>query len=172
MRGKKREHYLNDEIRSHEVRIIGQDESYIVGTKEATQKAKEEGKDLILINDKPNPPIAMIEDYNKFLYDKEKKEKERRKNAVKNEMKEIRLSADIGEGDLETKAKKAREFLSKGNKVRCNLRLKGRQKAMPERGEKTMLIFASMVQEFGNLESMPSYEKSKWNMIIKPKKSP
>ena len=76
MRGKKREHYINDEIRSREVRIIGQDESYIVGTKEATQKAKEEGKDLILIKDKPNPPIAMIEDYNKFLYDKEKKEKE------------------------------------------------------------------------------------------------
>ncbi len=166
----KRKHKINNEIRCHEVRLIGDGEPCIINTREALRMADDSGKDLILINENQEPPIARIDDYNKFLYKIEQQEKEKRKNAVKSEMKEIKLSCNIADHDLEIKAKKAREFLSDGDKVKCVIQLRGRQKGNPDRGQIVMLRFATILEQYGSAENVPKLESSKWLMILKPKK--
>jgi translation initiation factor IF-3 len=171
MRNKKTQlHKINTDIKSIEVRLVGEEEPRVLKTSEALSMAMNSGKDLIVISDQ-KIPIVKIEDYNKFLYDKQKAEKERKKNSSKSVIKEIQLSPEIGDNDLNVKARKALEFLEKGNKVKCSLMLKGRQRANPERGEVTMLRFAEILSESGTLESMPKLQGNRWNMMVKPKKS-
>lgn len=167
----KRKHKINNEIASYEVRLIVTGSAPIViKTREAIRMAENEGKDLILINDKQDPPIAKIEDYGKFLYNAEKLLKEQKKNAIKSELKEIKLSCEISDHDLEIKAKKGREFLQDNDKVKCVIQLRGRQKGNPDRGQLVMLKFATLLEEFGTPENVPKLESSKWLMILKPKK--
>lgn len=167
---KKKQNLLNWQIKADKVRVIGNGEPELMDLKIAIENAKEESCDVILISDKQEIPIVKIEDYNKFLYKKDKLEKERKKSQVKVVMKEIKLSTVISDHDLETKARKAKEFLEAKNKVKCTIQMKGRQKASPERGEIIMLRFAQLLEEVGVPENMPKLEGSKWNMIIKPKK--
>lgn len=166
----KRKHKINSEILSKDVRLIGRGEPFVISKYEAQKIANEEEKDLILINDNQEIPIVRIEDYNKFLYDLEKAEKEKKKNSNKSQIKEIQLSVNISDHDLETKSKKGREFLKDGDKVKVVISLKGRQKASPERGELVMLKFAQSVEEFGIPEHMPKLESGKWLMMMKTKK--
>jgi translation initiation factor IF-3 len=165
-----RKHKLNSEVRFPQVRLIGNGESQVMSSLEASKLAQSLGKDLILINESQNPPIVRIEDYNKFIYDLEKAEKEKKKNAIKTELKEIQLSCEIAINDLQTKSRKAKEFIEDGNKVRCVIQLKGRQKSMPERGEIVMYKFFEMVSELAIWEDEPRLENGKWSMTIKPKK--
>jgi translation initiation factor IF-3 len=166
----KRKHKINSEIISNEVRLIGRGEPQVISIKEAIKLSNDEEKDLILINDAQNPRIVRIEDYNKFLYETEKAEKEKKRNSQKSQLKEIQLSVNISDHDLETKSKKGREFLKDGDKVKVVISLKGRQKASPERGELVMLKFADSVSEFGLPEALPKLEGGKWLMMIKTKK--
>ena len=137
---------------------------------EASKLAEENEMDLILINENQDPPIVRIEDYKKFLYDFEKAEKEKKKNSVKSITKEIQLSPEISDNDLNTKIKKGIEFLEDNNKIKCVLQLKGRQKATPQRGEVVMLKYASGVDEVGTAESLPKLDGGKWIMMLKPRK--
>ena len=166
----KRKHKINLEITSPEVRLIGGGEPIVISRNEAIRMAENQEKDLIMINENQNPPIVRIEDYNKFLYNQEKLEKEKKKNTVKSSLKEIQLSVNISDHDLETKSKKGREFLNDGDKVKVVISLKGREKASPERGELVMLKFAQLVEEFGVPEALPKLESGKWLMIMKCKK--
>jgi translation initiation factor IF-3 len=166
----KRKHKINLEITSPEVRLIGGGEPIVISKNEAIRMAENQEKDLIMINENQNPPIVRIEDYNKFLYNQEKLEKEKKKNTVKSSLKEIQLSVNISDHDLETKSKKGREFLNDGDKVKVVISLKGREKASPERGELVMLKFAQSVEEFGVPEALPKLESGKWLMIMKCKK--
>jgi translation initiation factor IF-3 len=167
----KRKHQINQDIRCVKVRIVGENvESQIMYTDEAIDLAFSMDKDLILISENANPPVAKVEEYNKFLYQQEKLEKERKKNSTKVEIKEIQLSCTIADNDLNTKSKKAKEFLEEANKVKCVIQLKGRQKGMPEQGELVMLKFAEILAEVGAPEALPKLEGSRWIMMIKPKK--
>ena len=141
-----------------------------MSTSEAITMAYLDDKDLILITEGANPPVAKIEDYNKYLYHQEKLEKERKRNSSRIETREIQLSVNIAENDLNTKSKKAREFLQDDNKVKCVIQLRGRQKAMPEQGEIVMLKFAHTLSDVGAPESMPKLEGGRWLMILKSKK--
>ena len=167
---KERKHKINGEVRFPEVRVIGSYNGQIMSSFEASKIAQEEGVDLILINENASPPIVRIEDYGKFLYDSEKKEKEAKKNVHKTQLKEISLSLNIADHDLGIKAKKALEFLEGGDKVKLSLLMKGRQMAMKASGEIVMLKFAHFVEELGIPEALPKLEGNRWNMIIKPKK--
>jgi translation initiation factor IF-3 len=168
---KERKHKINSEVRFPQVRLVGNNsEPVVMSSYEASKLAESEGKDLILINESQNPPIVRIEDYSKFIYDIEKAEKEKRRNSIKSELKEIQLSCEIGINDLITKSRKAKEFIEDGDKVRCVIQLKGRQKQMPERGESVMYKFFEMVEEVGIYEEFPKLENGKWFMTIRPKK--
>ncbi len=167
---KKRAHKINEEVRFPEVRLIGEGDSQVLSSREAMNIANNLELDLILINENANPPVVKIEDYNKFLYKIQKAEKERKKSSTQSVLKEIKLSTEISDHDLQIKSKKGEEFLKEGNRVKCSIQLKGRQKAAPERGELVMLRFAEILSELGTPEAMPKLEGGKWNMIIKPKK--
>ena len=166
----KKKHKTNSEVRFPKVRLIGRGEPQIMSSFEASKIAQSEGLDLILINESQDPPIVKIEDYNKFLYNLEKSEREKKKNSVKSVTKEIQLSPDISDHDLATKARKGKEFLEDSNKIKVVLQLKGRQKGSPQRGEIVMLKFFQLVEEVGVAESLPKLESSRWLMMIKPKK--
>ena len=147
---------INGDVRYPQVRLVGfYDEPKLLSSYEAAKLAQSEGLDLILINENQNPPVVKIEDYKKFLYNLEKAEKEKKKNATKSVIKEIQLSPEISDNDLNTKIKKSIEFLKEGNKIKCVLQLKGRQKASPERGELTILKYAKGLDGHGTPENMP-----------------
>lgn len=166
---KKHRHKINGDVRFPQVRLVGYyNEPQLMSSYEASKLAESQGLDLILINESQNPPIVKIEDYKKFLYHLEKAEKEKKKNSVKSVTKEIQLSPEISDNDLNTKVKKGIEFLKDGNKIKCVLQLKGRQRATPERGELTMLKYAKGVDEFGTPETLPSLDGGRWLMMIRP----
>lgn len=168
---KTNKHKLNNEVRFPQVRLVGfYDDPTLMSSYEASKLAEENEMDLILINENQNPPIVRIEDYKKFLYDFEKAEKEKKKNSVKSVTKEIQLSPEISDNDLNTKIKKGIEFLEDNNKIKCVLQLKGRQKATPQRGEVVMLKYAAGVDEVGTPESLPKLDSGKWIMMLKPRK--
>lgn len=170
MSKKRRKHKIGYEIIASSVRIVGENiESKIISTNEARSLANSLGMDLILISETSDPPVARIAEYTKFLYNIEKAEKIKKKNSQKSELKEIQMSATIAENDLLTKSKKAIELLTDGNKIKCTLQLKGRQKSMPEQGELVLLKFANLCSN-GTPENLPKMEGSKWLMILKPKK--
>ncbi len=167
---KVRKHKLNNEVRFPQVRLTDETGSKIMSSYDASKMAQEAGLDLILISENATPPVVRIEDYNKFLYDLEKREKEIKKNQRKTEVKELTFSANIADHDLEVKSKKAIEFLSEGMKVKCTLSMKGREASMSERGQIVMLKFATLVENSGIPEDMPKMDGNKWFMILKPNK--
>lgn len=162
-------HKINSEVRFPEVRIIGDHGGILMSSYDASKLAQSEGMDLILINENAKPPVVKIEDYKKFLYDERRRAKEQKKRNKRTELKEIKLSITIADHDLEIKSRKASEFLQEGNKVKCDLMMKGRQNAMKEQGEVVMLKFAQLLEEVGIPESLPKLQGNKWNMILKPK---
>ncbi len=122
---------VNNRIRAREVRVIdetGKQLGVLVLTK-ALQIARERGFDLIQVTEKIEPPVCKLMDYGKYLYQLKKKEKSV-KHHTGGELKGIRLTFGISEHDLETRAKQAEKFLKKGDRVRIEMKLRGRQKAL------------------------------------------
>lgn len=120
---------INQFIRAGQVRVIGEDGKQvgILSTKEAWEIAQAQGLDLVEIAPTANPPVTRIIDYKKFLYQEEKKEREAKKKNKGGDLKEIRLTPFIAQGDLEVRIKRAEEFIREGNKVRAVVRFTGRQ---------------------------------------------
>jgi translation initiation factor IF-3 len=167
---KERKHKLNSEVRFPQVRLVSDGEPVLLSSFEAFKLAQSQGKDLILINESQNPPIVKIEDYNKFIYDFEKSQKLKQKSQQKSELKEIQLSCEIAINDLQTKARKAKEFIESGDKVRCVVQMKGRQKSMPERGSNVLERFFEMLMDVCQHEEFPKYDGGKWTMTLRQKK--
>lgn len=125
---------MNQEIKYDELRVTalsssGKDETLGVMSKsEALNKAKElGGLDLILINENSQPPVCKIADYSKYRYIKEKKAKEVKKNSKASELKEVKMSYNIGSHDYEVRKKNASKFIIQGNRVKCTVVFKGRE---------------------------------------------
>ena len=105
----------------------------VISFKEAIEKAREAGLDLIEISPKAIPPVAKIMDYGKFQYAENKKLKVAKTKAHTVEVKNIQVKVGTGEHDLELKAKKASEWLKEGNRIRVDLFLPGRTKYMDKK---------------------------------------
>jgi len=164
------EHRINDLIRVPEVRLVGENlEPGLYPTRVAYDKAQELGLDLVEISPNASPPVCRIIDYNKFLYEKKKKEKEIKANAKKQEVKEIRFTANTDEHDVEFKAKHAENFLQEGNKVKTTLMFRGRAIVFKERGELLLLQFAKRLEEFASVEQLPTLEGKRMMMTLTPK---
>ena len=167
---KEAEHRINHFIRVPQVRLVGDNvEPGIYGTSEAIKKAQEQGLDLVEISPNADPPVCKIIDYNKFLYDKKKKEKEMKANAKVSEVKEIRFTPNTDEHDFNFKAKHAENFLKEGNKVKAYVQFKGRAIQFQERGQLLLLKFAERLAEIGVLESMPKMEGRRMLAMFAPK---
>lgn len=123
-------------------------------TPEALRLAQERGLDLIEIAPNVNPPVCRIMDFGKFKYDREKGEREHGKKQKEIEIKGIRIGFTTGKHDLELRAKQAKEFLAEGDKVRIDMRLRGREKAHGQLAFQKFNEFLEMIGEY-TLESPP-----------------
>ena len=167
----KNQYRVNEQIRVREVRIVGDDGSTVMPTRDALNMAREQGVDLVEISPNANPPVCRIIDYSKFLYQQKKRAKEMKAKQVKVEVKEIRFGPQTDEHDYQFKLKHAKEFLEEGNKVRAYVFFRGRSILFKEQGEVLLLRFANDLEEFGKVESMPSLEGKKMFLYLAPKKA-
>ena len=160
---------VNEEIYGYSnVRIVGEGvESKVVSLKDAKRLADTMELDLVEINNKVNPPIIRICDYNKFIYELKKNAKKNKQNTT--QIKEIQLSVNIAKHDLETKAKQAIGFLNHGDKVKVVLTMRGRELTRRDENKKCILTFIEIIGENGIVESLKD-EGNKTIVIIKKSK--
>lgn len=134
----------------------------------ARKKAEELGLDLVEISPNAEPPVCRIVDYQKFLYDKKKKDREAKQNSHKQEVKEIRFGPNTDEHDFQFKVKHAKTFLEEGDKVKAYVHFKGRSIAYKERGEIILLKFAQELADHGKVELMPKLEGNRMFLNLAP----
>ncbi|WAM01848.1 translation initiation factor IF-3 [Mycoplasmopsis felis] len=149
------EHYVNNDIPYPKLFVLGSDGQKVgVLTTEALELAKNEKMDLVLISVDPKP-IARILDYGKFKYDRKKKQKENKEKQTTIQNREIRLTPMIGENDLLTKSKKAREFLLKGDRIKVSVKLRGREIGRKDLGENVLNKFFTQVENIADKTTEP-----------------
>ena len=164
---------INEQIRSREVRIVGDDaEAMVLPTHKALQLAEQKGLDLVEISPNAQPPVCRLIDYSKFHYQKKKRQKELKAKQVKIEVKEIRFGPQTDEHDYNFKLKHAKEFLTDGDKVKAYAFFRGRSILFKEQGEVLLLRFASDLEDYGKVEQMPVLEGKRMIIFIAPKKTP
>lgn len=163
---------INEQIRSREVRIVGDDiEATVLPTHKALHLAEQKGLDLVEISPNAVPPVCRLIDYSKFLYQQKKRQKELKAKQVKIEVKEIRFGPQTDEHDYNFKLKHAKEFLSEGDKVKAYVFFRGRSILFKEQGEVLLLRFANDLEEYGKVEQMPVLEGKRMIIFIAPKKT-
>ena len=167
----KNQYRINEQIRSREVRILGDNGSTVVPTRQALDMARDQGVDLVEISPNANTPVCRLIDYSKFPYQQKKRAKEMKAKQVKVEVKEIRFGPQTDEHDYQFKLKHAKEFLEDGNKVRAYVFFRGRSILFKEQGEVLLLRFANDLEEYGKVEHMPSLEGKKMFLYLAPKKA-
>lgn len=180
---KKSEFTTNDDIRSKEVRVVGEDLkkiSEIAGkeigpddtysTHEVQAWANDMGLDVVVISPSAKPPVVKIIDYNKFLYEKKKREKEIKSKTQKTVVKEIRFGPNTDDHDFNFKMRHAKEFLEDGNKVKAFVHFKGRSIVFKERGELLLLRFVKELEDYGSAEYLPKMEGRRMHVMITPSK--
>jgi len=167
---KQREHRLNREIDVPQVRLVGENlEPGVYDIQKALDICAELEVDLVEISPQAVPPVCRAVDYNKFLYEKKRKEKELKAKSSKSEVKEIRFTPNTDDHDFDFKAKHAEKFLLDGNKVKAYVQFKGRAIMFKDRGELILLKFAERLAEFGTLEGMPKLEGKRMHAIFASK---
>ena len=141
-------------IRVPQVRLVGDNVTVgVYPTQEALRMAQDQQLDLVEISPQADPPVCKIIDYNKFLYEKRRKEKEMKAKSKSAEVKEIRFTPGTDDHDFDFKSKHAEAFLKEGNKVKAYVQFKGRAIIFKERGELLLLKFAERLAEVGQPEA-------------------
>ncbi len=167
---------LNGDINFKEVRCVGDNgEVYgIISSKEALNIAQNLGLDLVLISASAKPPVCKVMDYNKFRYQNEKKIKEAKKKQKQIEIKEIKLSTQIAQNDINYKVKHAREFIEANKHVKFKVVLKGRESQNSKAGLDVLLRVQTMMQDLANPEKEPKTEGRfvSWMFVPKAKEAP
>ena len=164
---------INDKIRGvKEVRLVGDNvEQGIYSFETAMRIADDLNLDLVEISPNAEPPVCRILDYQKFLYQKKRKEKEIKANSAKVVIKEIRFGPQTDEHDYNFKLKHAISFLQDGDKVKAYVFFKGRSILFKEQGEILLLRFAKDLEEYGKVDSMPVLEGKRMTIMISAKKA-
>ncbi|HBF6020933.1 TPA: translation initiation factor IF-3 [Clostridioides difficile] len=163
---------INEQIKDKEIRVLSPtgEQLGVMPTKEAQAMANSKNLDLVQISPNANPPVCKIMDYGKFRYEQARKEKEAKKKQKTIVVKEVRLRPGIEQNDLNTKANNAIKFLKKGDKVKVELRFRGRELGHKDIGKEVMLKFLDIIKEFGEPTKAPTFEGNNMVVIIDPKK--
>ena len=135
----KNQYRVNGQIHVREVRVVSDNGSEVMPTRQALDMARQQGVDLVEISPNAQPPVCRIIDYSKFLYQQKKRQKEMKQKQVKVEVKEIRFGPQTDAHDYQFKLKHAQEFLEEGNKVRAYVFFRGRSILFKEQGEVLLL---------------------------------
>ena len=162
----------NDRIRAREVRVIDETGAQlgVMAPFEALRIARERSLDLVEISPNAVPPVCKIQDYGKFLYEKDKSERAARKTQKVIVIKEVKFSVTVDEHDYQTKKNQAVRFLQDGDKVKASLRFKGRQMAHRDLGYKIINRLIMDMGEVGIVEFMPRMEGTTLHAILAPNK--
>lgn len=150
----------NEQIRAKEIRLIDQDGEMVGVTSvmDGVRRAKEVGLDLIEISPNANPPVCRIASIGKMKYEMQKKAADAKKKQKTVEVKEIKMTINIGKSDYDTKIRHAKEFIEAGNKVRVSIRMRGREITHRDLAEKMMAGILLEVEPFAKAEANPKLE--------------
>lgn len=164
---------INEQIRDREVRLIGEhgEQLGIMSAKEAQKLAREAELDLVKIAPTAKPPVCKIIDYGKYRYEMARKEKEARRKQKTVEVKEIRLSPNIDENDVNTKITNARKFITKGNKVKVTLRFRGREMAHMQANRFILEDFAKQLEDVAAIDRPIKQEGRSLTLFLTEKRS-
>ncbi len=164
---------VNERVRFSEVLLIGPqgEQLGVMSSKEAYYKAMSYNLDLLCVAPGGKPPVCKILDYGKHRFETQKKNRESKRTQALRvvELKEVQLTPQIGENDLNTKAKHAKKFLLEGDKVKVRVRYRGRQLAHIEVGEEVINKFIALVEEYSTIEKPPQMEGRWLNAILASK---
>ncbi len=162
----------NERIRAREVRVIDDngDQLGVMPPFEALKIARERSLDLVEISPNAVPPVCKIQDYGKFLYEKDKSDRAARKKQKIITIKEVKFSVTVDEHDYQTKKNQAVRFLGEGDKVKASLRFKGRQMAHRDLGYKIINRLILDMGDVGLVEFMPRMEGTTLHAILAPSK--
>lgn len=181
-RVKEPEFRINRSITVSRIRLVGdnlEDVSQAAGreitpdiynTAQVLSWARDMDLDLVEISPKADPPVCKIIDYNKFLYNRKKKQKEIKSNTAKTVVKEIRFGPNTDDHDFEFKLRHAYKFLEEGSKVKAYVHFRGRSIVFKERGELLLLRFIKELAEVGSAENLPKLEGRRMIVMLGPNK--
>ncbi|MGN0335329.1 MAG: translation initiation factor IF-3 [Lachnospiraceae bacterium] len=163
---------INEQIRDKEVRVIAEngEQLGIMSAKDAMKLAREAELDLVKIAPTAKPPVCKIIDYGKYRYEMARKEKEAKKKQKTIEIKEIRLSPNIEENDLNTKIASAKKFIAKGDRVKVTLRFRGREMAHVQSSKQILDVFAEKMSDVATVEKAPKLEGRNMSMFLTEKR--
>ncbi|MDP2671408.1 MAG: translation initiation factor IF-3 [bacterium] len=150
---------LNNNIQAKEVRLLDSagKQLGVVGIEEARRQAQEQGLDLVEVAASAKPPVVKIIDFKKFKYEEAKRERQARKHTHETDTKEVWLGPLISTHDLETRLKRAKEFLAAGDRVKLNVRFSGREMAHPEFGHEVLKKSEESLVDFGIKDGTPKF---------------
>ena len=168
----KEQYRINERIRVREVRLVGDNiETGVYPIAQALKIAEEQGMDLVEISPNAAPPVCRVIDYQKFLYQQKKRQKEQKAKSVKVVVKEIRFGPQTDDHDYNFKLKHAKGFLEEGSKVKAYVFFKGRSILFKEQGEVLLLRFANDLEDYGKVEQLPVLEGKRMIIMLTPKKA-
>ncbi|MEX1019807.1 MAG: translation initiation factor IF-3 [Litorilinea sp.] len=161
---------VNRDIRAREVRLIGADgeQMGIVPTREALSIAEEQEMDLVEVAPNADPPVCRLMDYGKYLYEKQKRERESRRSQKQIEVKEVRLRPKTDEHDIQVVMTKIRKFAKEGAKIRVRIRFRGREIYHPEVAQQLMERVAKDVADVVAIEGRPMLDGRSMVMLLAP----
>ena len=163
---------INEAIRVKEVRLVGDNvEQGVYTIQQALRIANDQELDLVEISPNVNPPVCRVVDYQKFIFQLKKKQKEEKAKSVKVVVKEIRFGPQTDDHDYNFKLKHAKGFLSEGSKVKAYVFFRGRSILFKDQGEVLLLRFANDLEDYGRVESMPVLEGKRMTIMLAPKKA-
>ena len=161
---------MNNQIRAREVRVIDAngEQLGVMHIRQAIDIANERELDLVEVAPNANPPVCRLMDYGKYLYEKQKRERESRKAQKQVDVKEVRLSPKIGEHDVQVALTKIRKFAKEGDKIRIRIRFRGREIHHPEVARELLQRVATEVQDVTTVEAMPNMDGRSMIMVLAP----
>lgn len=163
---------INQDIRASQVRLLDIEGKAlgIFDIRQALQMAKEQEVDLIEVVANAQPPVCKLMDFNKFLYEKKKKEKEQQKSQHNIATKEMRFNPQIGDHDLEFKVRHLQQFLKDGHRIKISVQFKGRMMQKQDIGKNTMTKILEKLEGFGKIEREPKLENRDLIAYLTPNK--
>lgn len=163
---------INEQIRSNQIRVIDDNGKQVgvMTAQEALTKAKKVSKDLVEIAPKANPPVAKIVELGKFLYEQEKRQREQKRKTKVVDVKEVRFSPFIAQGDYNTRVMRVKEFLDDGHKVRLVVVFKGRQMKSKDFGYGLLKKVVDMLGNAISTDMEPKFLGRHLVMVISPLK--
>ena len=165
---------VNEQIKAREVLVIGPngEQLGVKSIEDALTLANAAGFDLVQMGGKPEEPVCKLMDYNKYKYEKSKKQKEatKKQKSTNAELKEFRFSVSIDVHDFNTKVNQMIKYLEKGHRIKATIRFRGREMAHTELGAEVLNKFAEALSDVADIEQKPVMEGRNMSIILAPKK--